>query len=298
MRLGESKKSMERLLHSHDRMNKYRVQHVIGICLKYTILTAISVVYMIPILWMLSTSLKARADIFAWPPTIFPSVPKWENYRIAFESFPLLRFMGNSVYLVIINIIGELISVPLIAYGFARLRFPGRNFLFMLVLATMMVPSQIKLIPLYTMFSSLGLLDTYVPLVAHSFFGEAFFIFLVVQYMRTTPTELDEAGRIDGLGSFGILYRIIIPLCTPVMVLVVIYTFLWTWNEFLNPIIYLTTFEKFTIQVGLNMFKGRFDVQWNLFMAATLVSVFPVLFVYFFVQKKLIGGIASVGVKG
>ncbi len=283
---------------SYDLGKKYRAQRTANLCFKYVVLTFISIIYMVPLLWMLSTSLKSRADIFAWPPVLIPAVPKWENYRIAFESYPLLRFMGNSTYLVIINIIGELISVPLIAYGFARLRFPGRNFFFMLVLAMMMVPSQIKLIPLYTMFSRLGLLDTYVPLFAHSFFGEAFFIFLFVQYMRTMPKDLDDAAKIDGLGSFGILYRILLPLCTPVLTLIVIYTFLWTWNEFLNPIIYLSTFEKFTIQVGLNMFKGRFDVQWNLFMAATLVSVFPVLSIYFFVQKKLIGGIASLGVKG
>ncbi len=207
-------------------------------------------------------------------------------------------FLLNTLGIIIVNIFAELLSVPLIAFGFARLRFPGRNFLFMLVLATMMVPSQIKLIPLYSMFSYFGFLDSYIPLVAHSFFGEAFFIFLVVQYMRTTPTELDDAGRIDGLGSFGLLYKVILPMCTPVLILIVIYTFLWTWNEFLNPIIYLSTYEKFTIQVGLSMFKGRFDVQWNLFMAATLVSVLPVLVIYFFVQKKLIGGIASIGIKG
>ncbi len=289
---------MENKIYTYNRLNKYRVQRGISKSFKYILLTGISVVYMIPILWMISTSLKARADIFAWPPMLLPEIPRWENYRIAFQSFPLLRFMGNSMFLVFVNICGELLSVPLIAYGFARLRFPARNFLFMLVLATMMVPGQIKLIPLYRMYSNWGLLDTYVPLVLHSFFGGAFFIFLVVQYMRTTPTELDDAGRIDGLGSFGILYRIILPMITPVLVLIVIYTFLWTWNEFLNPIIYLTTFEKFTIQVGLNMFKGRFDVQWNLFMAATLSSLFPVLTVYFFVQKRLIGGIASVGIKG
>jgi multiple sugar transport system permease protein len=289
---------METKINTYNKINKYIVQRNLTIALKYFILTAISVVYMIPIIWMISTSLKARADIFAWPPMLFPSVPKWENYRIAFESFPLLRFMGNSMTMVLLNILGELLAVPLVAYGFARLRFPGKNFLFMLVLATMMIPAQIKLIPLYKMYSSWGMLDTYVPLVLHSFFGGAFFIFLVVQYIRTTPTELDDAGRIDGLGSFGILYRIILPMITPVLVLIVIYTFLWTWNEFLNPIIYLTTFEKFPIQVGLNMFKGRFDVQWNLFMAATFASIFPVLFLYFFVQKRLIGGIASVGIKG
>ena len=289
---------MDRNITYSNSITRYKVRKILTLSFKYLLLTSIALFCMVPVIWMLSTSLKTRADIFAWPPRMFPEVLQWDNYVIAFQSFPLFRFMLNTLLIIVLNIVGELLSVPLIAYGFARLRFPGRSFLFMLVLATMMVPSQIKLIPLYSMFSSLGFLDSYIPLVAHSFFGEAFFIFLVVQYIRTTPTELDDAGRIDGLGSFGLLYKVILPMCTPVLVLVVIYTFLWTWNEFLNPIIYLSTFEKFTIQVGLSMFKGRFDVQWNLFMAATLVSVFPVLVLYFFVQKKLIGGIASVGIKG
>jgi ABC-type glycerol-3-phosphate transport system permease component len=206
--------------------------------------------------------------------------------------------MGNSLLLVGLNLIGELLAVPLVAYGFARLHFPGRQFLFFVMLGTMMIPVHSRLIPLYAMYSRLGWIDTYLPLVVPSFAGSAFFIFLMVQYIRTLPRDLDEAARIDGAGTWGILYRIILPLCKPPLAIVVVYTFWWTWNDFLLPLIFLNSFELFPIQVGLAMFKGRYSVEWNLFMAATLVSIIPVLVLYFFAQKQLIGGIASVGLKG
>jgi len=270
----------------------------IGVMLYYLLMLSIITVFMIPLFWMLSTSIKARAEIFAWPPTFWPKIPMFENYILIFQKYPLHKFMLNSFYMVVVNIIGNFIAVPLVAYAFARLKFKGKNFMLMILFLTMIVPGEIKLVPLFRMFNYLGLIDTYIPLVLHSFFGEAFFIFLVTQYLRTIPKELDEAARIDGVGHLGILYRILIPLAIPAMTIIVVYTFLWTWNEFLKPIIYLNSFEKFPIQVGLSLFKGRFDIVWNLYMAATLVSIFPVLLVYGFVQKYLIGGLSSIGLKG
>ena len=253
---------------------------------------------MVPLFWMISTSIKPRAEIFAWPPTFLPKTLMLENYVTIFQKYPLHRFMLNSLFMVVLNIIGNLIAVPLAAYAFARLKFRGKNVLFMVLFLIMIVPGEIKLVPLFRMFSRLGLIDTYVPLVLHSFFGEAFFIFLMTQYLRSMPKELDEAARIDGVGHVGILYRILVPLAIPAMTIIVVYTFLWTWNEFLKPIIYLNSWEKFPIQVGLSLFKGRFDIVWNQYMAATLVSVIPVLLVYGFVQKYLIGGLSSIGIKG
>ncbi len=266
--------------------------------LAHTVMISLALVFMIPIIWMLSTSLKSRWEIFTYPPQWIPETLHWENYTEAFTKYPLWHFMYNSGVLVIGNIIGELLAVPLIAYGFARLRFPGRNFLFMVMLGTMMIPGHVKLIPLFTIYHSLGLIDTYVPLILPAFFGNPFFIFLLVQYMKTIPRDLDEAARIDGAGTWTILYKVILPLCKPPLTIVIVYTFWWTWNEFLHPLIYLNTFEKFPIQVGLAFFKGRYGVEWNLFMAATLISIMPILILYFFVQKQLIGGIASVGLKG
>jgi ABC-type glycerol-3-phosphate transport system permease component len=264
----------------------------------YIVMSAIAFVFMIPLFWMISTSLKARWEVFAWPPQWVPETFHWENYAVAFSKYPLGRFMLNSAFLVVVNIAGELFSVPLVAYGFARLRFPGKRVLFLVMLGTMMLPGHIKLIPLFAIYNRIGWIDTYWPLVVPAFFGSPFFIFLMVQYMRTIPRELDDAARIDGAGTWGILYRVLLPLCRPPLTIVLVFTFLWSWNEFMHPLIFLNSFEKFPIQVGLSFFRGRYSVEWNLFMAATLVSTLPILVLYFFSQKQLIGGIASVGLKG
>lgn len=276
----------------------YHIRKWLGYGLTYFVLTAIALVFMIPLLWMISTSLKSRVEIFAWPPTWLPEKPLLENYATAFNNYPLARFMLNSTILVVVNIIGELISVPLIAFAFARLNFPFKRVLFILMLSTMMIPGQIKLIPLYTMYTQLGLVGTYVPLVLPAFFGNPFFIFLMVQYMKTIPRDMDEAARIDGAGTWTVLYRIVLPMCKPVLAVMVVFTFLWVWNDFLQPLIYLSDFNTYPISVGLAFFRGRYSVEWNMFMAATLVSILPVLVLYFFAQKHLIGGIASLGLKG
>jgi ABC-type glycerol-3-phosphate transport system permease component len=266
--------------------------------LGYLVMTAIAFVFMIPLFWMISTSLKQRWDIFAYPPTWIPKDPQWGNYIEAFQKYPLGRFMLNSAFLVVVNTASQLLVVPIVAYGFARLRFPGKKIIFILLLATMMLPGHIKLIPLYSLYTKLDWIDTYWPMIVPSFFGDSFFIFLMVQYMKTIPRELDDAARIDGAGTWGILYRILLPLCVPPLTIVSVFSFLWTWNEFMHPLIFLNTFEKFPIGVGLAFFRGRYSTEWNLFMAATLVTILPVLIVYFFSQDQLIGGIASVGLKG
>ncbi len=266
--------------------------------LVYLLMTAIALVFMIPLLWMLSTSLKTRSDVFAWPPQWLPSDPQWGNYGDAFSKYPLGRFMLNSGFLVLANTVGSLVSVPLIAYAFARLRFPGKSVLFVLMLSPMMIPGHIKLIPLYSIYLRLDLVGTYWPLILPSFFGNPFFIFVLVQYMRTIPRELDEAARIDGAGTWTILYRIILPLCIPALTIVIVFNFLWVWNDFLQPLIYLSDFNSYPISVGLAFFQGRYSVEWNLFMAATLVSIMPILILYFFAQRHLIGGLSTLGLKG
>ncbi len=270
----------------------------LGNGLTYLVMTALAAVFMVPLLWMISTALKSRWEVFAWPPQWIPMPAHWENFSLVFERVPLWRYTGNTVLLVVGNIIGQVLAVPLVAYAFARLRFPARNTLFFLMIATMMIPCQVTMIPLFTIFQRLRLTDTYVPLILPAFSGGPFFIFLMHQYIRTLPRDLDDAARMDGAGTWAILYRIILPLCKPPMTIVLVYTFWHTWNDFLHPLIYLNDVNKFTIQLGLAMFRGRFDVEWNLLMAATLLAVLPLLVVYFFAQRHLIGGIASVGLKG
>jgi multiple sugar transport system permease protein len=264
----------------------------------YLALITLAIMFMIPLFWMLSTSLKARFEVFAYPPEIIPSTIQWGNFSEIFTRVPLGRYMLNTTVLVIANVIGQLVSVPLVAYAFARLRFPGRDTIFFIVIATMMVPTQVTLIPLYTLYQRLGMVDTYWPLILPSFFGNPFFIFLMRQYIKTLPRDLDDAARIDGAGTWGILYRIILPLCIPPLTIIMVYQFLWTWNDFIQPLIYIGNTDMYTLQLGLSMFRGRFTVEWHLLMAAALVSVLPQLLVYFFAQRRLIGGIASVGLKG
>jgi multiple sugar transport system permease protein len=264
----------------------------------YTLMILISIVFMIPLFWMISTSLKTQFEVFTWPPQFIPTVAHWENYKIALTKYPFLKYTFNSALLVVLNIAGELISVPLVAYGFARLNFKFKNTLFVLMVTTMILPLQIKLIPLYILYSKIEWTNTYLPLFIPSLFGSPFFIFLMIQYMKTIPRDLDDAAKMDGAGTFTILYKIILPLCKPAITVVIIYTFLWTWNAFLEPLIYLKDSTKYTVQLGLQMFQGFSGVEWNLFMAATLVTILPILVLYFFVQKSLIGGIASVGIKG
>lgn len=264
----------------------------------YLFMTALACIFMLPIFWMLSTSLKLPQEIFAFPMEWVPSELQWANYTEAFSKYPLGRFLLNSTFLVVMSIIGQLVSVPIIAYGFARFEFPGKNILFMLMLSTLMIPTHIKFIPLYWIFQKLGLIGTYWPLILPEFFGHPFFIFLMTQYIRSIPRELDDAARMDGANSWVILYRVILPLCKPILTVVIVFTFLWTWNDFMTPLIFLDDFDTYPISVGLAFFQGRYSVQWHLFMAATLVSILPVLVLYFFAQRHLIGGLSAAGIKG
>lgn len=256
------------------------------------------IMIVIPIGWMVITALKERQQIFAWPPVYWPDPIRWQNFSDVMTQIPLLRFAGNSLLIAFGNIIGRLLSCTIVAYSFARLRFPGRNFLFMLLLATLMIPGQVTLLPQFVLFNWLGWVGSYLPLIVPAFFGNAFFIFLMRQYILTIPRDLDEAARIDGASTWGVFRRIILPLCVPPMMVIAVLTFLWTWNEFLDPLIYISDYDSYTIQLGLNMLKGRYNIQWNLIMAGSLLGVVPPLLLYFVAQKQLIGGIASVGIKG
>jgi multiple sugar transport system permease protein len=275
-----------------------RWRRFLGAVATYTVLIALSIFFMIPLFWMLSTSLKARWDVFVYPPQWIPPHPQWQNFGEVFQRVPFLRYAANTSFLVLANLVGQLFTVPLAGYAFARLRFPGRDIIFFIVIATMMVPSQVTMIPLFAIFQKLKLVNTYWPLILPAFGGGAFYIFLMRQYMKTLPRDLDDAARIDGAGTWGILYKVILPLCRPPLIIVIVYTFWGVWNDFLHPLIYLNDSSRFTLQLGLAFFRGRFDVEWNLLMAATLMTVVPLLVVYFLVQEQLIGGIASVGIKG
>jgi multiple sugar transport system permease protein len=252
----------------------------------------------IPVGWTLSTALKERHQVIAWPPVYWPAEPRWQNFSEVIVRADLLRFSINSTFIALISVVGRVLSCSIVAFSFARLRFPGRSLLFMLLLSTLMIPHQITLIPQFALFQTLGWVGTYLPLLVPTFFGSPFYIFLMRQYVMTIPRDLDEAARIDGASTWTVFLRIVMPLCVPPLTVIAVLTFLHSWNEFLNPLIYLSRYEDYTIQLGLNFLKGRFNIEWNLIMAGSIIGVIPCVVIFFVAQKYLIGGIASVGLKG
>jgi ABC-type glycerol-3-phosphate transport system permease component len=256
------------------------------------------VVVGIPVGWTLSTALKQRHEVIAWPPVYWPAEPQWQNFGEAIRRADLLRFGINSTFLALFTILGRVLSCSIVAFSFARLRFPGRNLLFMLLLSTLMIPNQVTLIPQFVLFQTLGWVGTYLPLIVPDFFGSAFFIFLMRQYVLTIPRDLDEAARIDGASTWVVFARIVMPLCVPPITVIAVLSFLSSWNEFLMPLIYISRYDDYTIQLGLSFLKGRFNVEWNLIMAGSILGVVPCVAMFFLAQKHLIGGIASVGLKG
>lgn len=264
----------------------------------YTILSVLAIVFMIPLYWMFSTALKSPQQTFAIPPQWVPDPVQWNNFSAVFDEVPFARFYLNTLFLVTMNVIGQLFAVTLVAYGFARLRFPGRGFLFLLMLSTLMIPYQVTLVPRFIMFSKLGLLNSYYPLILPAFTGSPFLIFLVRQYMMSIPFDLDEAAYIDGASRFGVLRYVILPLTRPALALVTVFTFIDVWNDFLQPLIYLNDPKMFTVSLGLSFFQGARETNWNLLMAASLLAMLPPLILFFFAQRKLIGGISIEGLKG
>jgi multiple sugar transport system permease protein len=271
------------------------------VALMYALLLGLCAAILLPVLWMLTAALKPdSAPVFTPTPEWIPTnYWEWGNFhRVLFESFPFFRYMINTMIIVIANILGVLISCSLVGFAFARLRFRGSKVLFYVLIVTMLIPWQALMVPQFLLFVKIGWYGTYLPLIVPSFTGSAFFIFLIRQYMRTIPKDLDDAARVDGLNTWQIFWRIILPLSTPVLTVCAVFTFLWSWNNLLGPLIYLDDDKSFTVALGLANLVTLADTPWNLTMAANLVTIIPTVLVYFFVQKKLIGGIASVGLKG
>ena len=279
----------------------YRARRIGHKVLMYAILLLLCAFILLPVSWMLTAALKPDLEpVFTptpeWVPTKFWD---WDNFRRALvDSYPFLRYMINTTIIVVANIIGVLISCSLVGFAFARLRFRGSKVLFYILIVTMLIPWQALMVPQFLLFVKIGWYGTYLPLIVPSFTGSAFFIFLIRQYLRTIPRDLADAARVDGLNTWQIFWRIILPLSTPVLTVCAVFTFLWSWNNLLGPLLYLDDDSKFTVALGLANLVTLADTPWNLTMAANLITIVPTVIVYFFVQKKLIGGIASVGLKG
>lgn len=265
----------------------------------YSLMVGGGVVFAMPFFWMISMALKPSDQIFVFPPVWLPDPIRWENFTEGWSLyFPFWLFLRNSVIITANNVVANLASCTLVAYGFARLRTRESDLLFALVLATMMVPEQVTMIPIYYLFTKLGWVNTFLPLMVPSWFGYPFFIFLLRQFFLTLPYELDDAARIDGCSTWGILYRILLPLCKPALAAVAIFAFIRNWNSFLYPLIYLNDLDKYTLQLGLNMYRGQYYSEFHLMMAVSLMVLVPVIAVFFVAQKYFIQGIALTGIKG
>ncbi|HEY7033809.1 MAG TPA: carbohydrate ABC transporter permease [Thermomicrobiales bacterium] len=277
----------------------------LGRVVVWLLLCAGSVVMALPVVWMVSTSLKEPAQIFRFPPEWIPNPVRWQNYPDALTAMPFGRYVANTLIITCLNMIGVLLSASLAAYGFARLRFPGRDLLFWMLLSTLMLPQAVILIPRYIEFRTFGWIDTWKPLIVPNFFGSGigniasvFYIFLLRQFFRTIPRELTDAARIDGASEFRIYWQIVMPLSQPALAVVLIFTFLDNWNNFQEPLIFLSTPEKFTIALGLASFRGLFTTQWHLLMAATTVVILPVVVLFFLLQRYFVRGFVLTGIKG
>lgn len=264
-----------------------------------TVVASGLIIVFIPIVWMVFTSLSSPSDVVAgrWLPTKFV----WKNYlETVTVAIPYFLYFKNTLIITLLTLIGVVLSSSLVAYGFSRLRAPGRDALFLILLSSLMLPPQVTMVPLFLLFNRFGWLDTYAPLIVPFWFGGTpFYVFLLRQFYRTLPMELDEAAKIDGCNVFGIYWKIILPLSKPVLAAVAIFTFMWKWNDFMPPLIYLNTMEKYPLSLGLTFLKsGHGIVQWNFLMAASVLTMLPCIVIFFFAQKYFIQGIVVTGIKG
>ena len=280
-------------LHTQSRFERDLLQQFP----KHLLLIVVGFFFFFPFAWLVLTSLKSAREIVQIPPTIFPEVAQWSNYVNAVTFIPFFRYFGNTLTIFVLKAIGAAISCSLAAYGFSRLEWPGRDLVFVLVLSTMMLPFQVTMIPLYIIFDRLGWIGTYRPLVVPSWLGYAFSIFLLRQFFRTIPQEMSEAARIDGCSEFRIYWQIVLPLARPALATLVLYEFMWTWNDFFGPLLYLNDQKRWTLSLGLLQFRSQHSIEWELLMAAATLITLPSIVLYFFGQKTFIQGIATTGLK-
>lgn len=263
-----------------------------------TLMGALTVLFLFPFYWTFVTAIKAKSELLTWPPLFWPEVAQWGNFAKAWAAQPFATFLWNSVLVTGLSTLGQLISCSLVAFGFARFAFPGRNFLFMVLLLAMMIPWDVTMIPLYMEFNWLGWINTLKPLIVPAWFGSPFFIFMLRQFIMTVPKELDEAAKMDGANMVQIWWKVHLPLMAPALALVGVFQVLAAWNDYLGPLIFLNDQSKYTLSLGLAQFRGLHNTDLTSLAAMTVILCLPPLVLFLMAQRQIMESSLSSGIKG
>jgi len=289
-------------LRQHDEARAKKdqtINHIQKVWLPRIILVVMCLIFILPFYWMLSLGLKTNAELAKYPPTLWPHDPQWGNFEKSTEVFPFWKFARNTLIVTFFTIVGALISNPIIAYGFSRIDWPGRDKVFMIVLATVFMPFPVIIVALVDIFAKIHWINTFLPLVVPMFFGNAFWIFLMRQFMMQISRDMSDAARVDGANELQIFWQIVLPQCIPALGVIAIFAGLHAWNDFIGPLIYLLTESKYTLPIGLTFFRAAnaYDIQFNLLMAASTLVVLPVIVLFLLFQKSFIEGISVGSIK-
>jgi len=280
------------------KRRSYKQKNKLKKILIYAALILLSLLFIFPFLWMIFTAFKPENEVITFPPNLLPIEWDWYNFKEVFEIVPFGTFYKNSLIVAGLGTLGTVLSSSFVAYGFARIKGKGRNFWFMLLMSTLMLPPQVTMIPVYIIWSRLGFVDTLVPLILPAFLGNSYYIFLLRQFFRSIPKEVEESAYLDGANTFQIFWKLILPMSKSSIITVTILSFMGFWNDFLNPLIYLHSTENFTLAVGIMQFQGALTVYWGPMMAASTLMLIPLIFIFFTGQKYFVEGVATQGLKG
>lgn len=294
----ETQKAPQTLVRHRSWLARKQVRGVIRSIVIHSALIPAAFLFLLPFFWMLSTSLKTDEQLYTYPPVWIPYPLNWANYPNAVTYITFFLYLRNTLIIAVVSTIGALISCSLVAYSLSRIPWPGRNLLFILTIATLMLPFQVTLIPLFLVFKSLGWVGDFRPLIVPHFFGGALYIFLLRQFFMTIPMELSEAARIDGASEFRIYASIILPLAKPALATVAIFEFIARWRDYLGPLIYLNDQKLYTLSLGLYEYSSQYGREWGLLMAASVLITLPIILLFFFLQKTFVQGITLTGLKG
>lgn len=277
--------------------HRMSIGQIISQVWRYGLAIFMALVFVFPFLIMLTTAFKPSGEIFSAPPEFWPRSWTLEHFGTAMTQFPFWRYLSNTMLISVLSVVGTLLASPLVAYSLAKLRWPGRNLVFITVLATMMLPPQVTLIPIYMMWNGLGATNSYIPLIVPAFLGTPFFIFLIRQFLMSIPNELIEAAKMDGASEWRVYWDIVLPVARPALVTSAVFQFVWTWTDFLNPLIYINDDKAYTLSIGLYSFLGSHGVQWGPLMAACVLFTLPAIVIFILGQRYFIGGVAAGALK-